>query len=165
MNKTVIKGGKSLESEDLLNELINGGNLEDLLKDKTVESSHGDIQIFRPFKIGLNAVYSPLKFKLLSVDLIPQIGYAYNEIYIKPHSFEGALTARVGFINIMRSNALLALTARSGYEDKVWRQQVGVTLNFRIMQLDVGVASQSENFVKSFEGAGLGVNLGFRFGW
>jgi hypothetical protein len=165
VNKTVIKGGKRLESDDLLDELINGENLEDLLKDKTVESSHDSILIFRPFKFGVNAVYTPFKFKVFSLSLIPQIGYAYNAIYVKPHSFEGSVKARLGLFNIMRSNSLLAFTLGSGYEDKVWKHGFDFGLNLRAMQLNFGLATQSENFINSFKGGGVDINVGLRFGW
>jgi hypothetical protein len=164
-NKAVISGHKQIDSEDMLDDLINGGNLEDLLKDKTVETSHGDLQVFRPFKFGINAVYTPFNFKLWSLALIPQIGYAYNAIYVKPHSFEGSIAARLGFFNFLRSNAIVGLTVRSGYEDKMFKQEAGLTLNFRAVQFDLGVVSQSENIGKSFTGAGLAVNVGLCFGW
>ncbi|MDR2742806.1 MAG: hypothetical protein LBB98_11735 [Treponema sp.] len=165
VNKTVIKGGKHLESDDLINELIDGGDIESLLKDKTVDSSHDAIQIFRPFKFGINAAYTPFGFKVFSLSLIPQIGYAYNAIYVKPHSFEGTLKIRLGLFNIIRSNPLLAFTLSTGYEDKVWRHGIDFALNLRAMQLDVGAAVQSENFVNSFKGAGVDVSVGLRFGW
>ncbi|MDR2247232.1 MAG: hypothetical protein LBE17_11295 [Treponema sp.] len=164
-NKAVISGGKQLNSQDMLDDLINGGGLEDLLKDRTVESSHGDLQVFRPFKFGVNAVYTPFKHKLYALALIPRIGYAYNAIYLKPHSFEGSIAARLGLFNVSRSNAVLAFTVSSGYEDKVWKQGAGLTLNFRAVQIDIGVASQSEHIGKSFTGAGLEVALGMCFGW
>jgi hypothetical protein len=165
INKTVIQGAKRLESDDLLNELINGGDVGDLLKDRTLESSHDSIQIFRPFKFGINAVYTPFQFKVFSLSLVPQIGYAYNAIYVKPHSFEGSLKMRMGLFNIIRSNPLLAFTFSTGYEDKLWKHGVDFGLNLRAMQVDVGVAVQSENFVQSFKGAGLAVTAGLRFGW
>jgi hypothetical protein len=165
VNKTIIQGAKHLESDDLLNELINGGDIGALLQDRTVESVHDSIQIFRPFKIGINAVYTPFKFKALALSLVPQIGYAYNAIYVKPHSVEGSLKMRVGFFNIIRSNSLLAFTFSTGYEDKLWKHGVGFTLNLRAMQLDAGASVQSENFVQSFKGAGININAGLRFGW
>jgi hypothetical protein len=165
VDKTVVKGGKRLESNDLLNELINGGDLESLLEDKTVDSSHDSIQIFRPFKFGINAVYTPFGFKVFSLSLIPQIGYAYNAIYVQPHSFEGSLKIRLGLFNIIRSNPLAAFTLSTGYEDKVWRHGVDFALNLRVIQLDVGAAVQSEDFVNSFKGTGVDVNVGLRLGW
>jgi hypothetical protein len=164
-NYSSIRGGTELNSDDFLNELINGGNLEDLLKDKTVESSYDSLQIFRPFKLGINAVYTPFNFRLFSLSLIPQIGYAYNAIYVKPHSFEGTAKVQVGLFNIMRTNPLLIFTFVTGYEDKLWKHGVGMTLNLRAMQLDVGITAQSENFKKSFQGAGIDLNFGICFGW
>ncbi|MDR1247865.1 MAG: hypothetical protein LBK63_01045 [Treponema sp.] len=165
VNKTLIQGGKTLESDNLLDKLINGGDLGDLLDDKTVTSTHDDIQVFRPFKFGINAVYTPFSFKMFSLALIPQMGYAYNAIYTNPHSFEASAAARIGLFNIMRSNSLLGFTLKTGYEDKRWKHGLGLALNFRAVQIDLGVAVQSEDFVQSFKGAGLSANAGLRFGW
>jgi hypothetical protein len=163
---TSIKGGKELKSDDFLNELINGGNLDDLLKDKEINSSHGSLLIFRPFKFGLNAVYTPLSNRFMSFSLIPQIGYAYNEIYLQPHSFEATVKARLGLLNIMRSSSpLLVFAAGTGYEDKLWKHSLEFTLNLRAFQLDFGAALQSENFLKSFQGAGYVLSAGVTFGW
>jgi hypothetical protein len=162
---TSIKGGKVLESEDFLNELIDGGDFGDMLEDKKITSSHGSLLIFRPFKFGVNAVYTPFKNRILSFSVIPQIGYAYNEIYLEPHSFEAAVKARLGLLNIMRSNPLFIFTVGTGYEDKLWRHGFDFTVNLRAFQWDVGIAVQSEDFVKSFQGAGIALSTGMIFGW
>jgi hypothetical protein len=162
---TSIKGGMEMYSEDFLNELIDGGDLEDLFKDKEVDSSYGSLLIFRPFKFGVNAVYTPFTSRLLSFSVIPQIGYAYNEIYLAPHSFEAMVKARVGLLSTGRSNPLFSFIVGTGYEDKLWKHGLSFTLNLRAFQLDAGVALQSEDFLKSFQGAGLAVNAGVIFGW
>jgi hypothetical protein len=165
VNKTLIQGGKQLEQGDLLNELINGGDIGDLLDDKTITSTHGDMQVFRPFKFGVNARYTPFAFRMFSLALIPEIGYAYNAIYTNPHSFEASAAAVIGLFPIMRSNPLLSFTLKTGYEDKRWKHGLGLTLNFRAVQIDLGASAQSEDFAQSFKGAGLSVNAGLRFGW
>jgi hypothetical protein len=162
-NFTVIKGGKKLSSTDLIQDLIDGK--DDLLEDITVESSHASLQIFRPFKFGINAVYTPFKFKVFSLSLIPQIGYAYNAIYVKPHSFEGSAKVRLGLFNIMRSNPLLGFTFSTGYEDKLWRHGVDFALNLRLLELDIGAAVKSESFKNSFHAAGFDINVGLIIGW
>ena len=46
---------------------------------------------------------------------------------------------------------------RSYYdEDMIWKEQLGLMLNLRVMEVDFLVGSQSDDFVKSFAGAGLG---------
>jgi hypothetical protein len=163
---TSITGGKELYSDNFLNELLDGGNLEDLLHNKEIDSSHGSLMIFRPFKFGVNAVYTPFADnRIISFDLIPQIGYAYNEIYLEPHSFEVMVKARAGLFNVMKSNPLFIFTVGTGYEDKLWKHSLDFVLNLRAFQLDIGVALQSEDFLKSFQGSGLAVNAGFIFGW
>ncbi|MDR0376725.1 MAG: hypothetical protein LBH70_02930 [Spirochaetaceae bacterium] len=164
-NKAVIRGGKKLDSKDILDDLLNNGSIDDLLKDKVIESSHDNLQIFRPFKFGVHAVYTPFRYKVFSLALIPQIGYAYNDTYLQPHSFEWSAKARIGLFNIMRSNSLLAFTFSTGYGDNMWNHGIGVTLNLRAVQIDIGAASLSEDFRKSFAINGLGITTGVRFGW
>jgi hypothetical protein len=161
-NYTTIRGHKKVYSEDLIQDIIDG---KDLLEDITVNSSHGSLQIFRPFKFGVNAVYTPFKYKIFSLSVIPQIGYAYNAIYVKPHSFEGVAKVRLGLFNIMRSNPLLGFTFSTGYEDKLWKHGIDFALNLRAMELDIGVATTSESFKQSFHAAGLDFNVGLIFGW
>jgi hypothetical protein len=51
------------------------------------------------------------------------------------------------------------------YEDLVWKQRVNLVLNFRVIELGVGISTQSQQFLKSFQGVGLGVDVGFRMGF
>jgi hypothetical protein len=163
VDKTAIRGSINLNSEDMIDQLIDG--TLDLGSNSTIESLQDAVYIFRPFKFRINAAYTPFSFKVFSLSLIPQIGYAYNEIYIKPHSFEGTLKIRLGLFNIIRSNPLLAFTLSTGYEDKLWRHGVDFILNLRALQLDIGAAVQSEDFVNSFKVSGVDVNVGLRLGW
>ncbi|MDR3130216.1 MAG: hypothetical protein LBU18_01580 [Treponema sp.] len=166
VNRTVISGGKSLDSDDMLQELIDNGDLSGIITDRTIESSHNAIMIFRPFRLEINADYKPpIDVSFLSLSVLPQIGYAYNKIFVKPHSLEGSLKLRLDFLTSLWPAPLFSFTLGSGYEDKIWKQGIDLTLNLRAFQFNIGAAMQSENFINSFKAGGIAVNTGMRFGW
>ena len=51
---------------------------------------------------------------------------------------------------------LFKLGVSTQYTDQVFIHQLGTTFSLRFVQLDLGVSTQSSNFKKSFEGAGVG---------
>ena len=60
---------------------------------------------------------------------------------------------------------LFKIGVSTQYKDQVFIHQLGTTLSIRFVQVDVGVSTQSANFKKSFEVAGVGayayVTVGF----
>lgn len=60
---------------------------------------------------------------------------------------------------------LFNFTLDTGYQQRMWTQRLGLVLNLRAFELDIAVSSCSENFLKSFMGAGLGVGVGIRLGF
>ena len=109
--------------------------------------------VLRPFKVGVTASYRPLSTKL--VTLTPDLAMAiYHDVYV-----DGGVQAKLDIMN------LWILTLDSRYVDKVWRQSIGSTLNFRLIQFDTVIGSQSQSFLKSFQGAGFYASLGTRIGY
>jgi hypothetical protein len=51
------------------------------------------------------------------------------------------------------------------YEDLAWRHSLGLAFNARAVELDLGISIQSQSFLKSFQAAGIRVDLGFKMGW
>ena len=51
---------------------------------------------------------------------------------------------------------LFKLGVSTQYKDQVFVHQIGTTLSIRFIQIDLGVSTQSSNFKKSLEGAGVG---------
>ena len=51
---------------------------------------------------------------------------------------------------------LFKLGVSTQYTDQVFIHQLGTTFSLRFVQVDLGVSTQSSNFKKSFEGAGVG---------
>jgi hypothetical protein len=121
--------------------------------------SDGEKQlVFRPFKFGVDAVFRPIPGSRL-VSLIPEAALVFNGVYDRAVYVDFGLTAELNLLNI------LILDAGSKYEDLVWRERLGLILNFRVLEIGVGLTSQSQQFFKSFQGAGLGVDLGLRIGF
>lgn len=147
----------SLSFQSDLEGIIN--NFEDGLDYQLPEFQDGNTEkaILRPFKIGFDAVYRPFHRRIFS--LKPDFGLVFNSIFDVPVYVDFGLTAEFSLFNI------LILDAGTHYEDMIWKQRLGLTLNFRALELDVALILQSQEFVKSFNGAGYSVNLGARLGF
>jgi hypothetical protein len=60
---------------------------------------------------------------------------------------------------------IFSLALGTGYREKIWRHSFGLMLNLRVIQLDLGVSLQSQDFVGSFRVQGAGAVVGLRFGF
>ena len=101
----------------------------------------------------MNAVFMPLRNEFISLEPNLDLG-VYKSVYV-----DAGIKVKFDLFNI------LALTASSNYEDMIWKEQLGLMLNLRVLEVDFLVGSQSDDFVKSFAGAGLGASLGMKFGF
>ncbi|HCC36153.1 MAG TPA: hypothetical protein DEQ14_00250 [Treponema sp.] len=142
-------------------ELINGGDFPDDVvytpENFTPVYGPGRKFIHRPFKMVFFANYHPFKTRILS--LIPSLGFAVNSLYVSPGSIEGGLKIRFDFANIF------VPTIGVNYEDRVWKNSVDFILNLRAFGIGIGVSSQSQDFVKSWQLGGLSANVAVQFGW
>jgi hypothetical protein len=117
----------------------------------------GSTKLYRPFTMLSYAKYRPFKSPILS--LIPSFGFSLNPLYAELASLEGGLNIRLDLANIFIT------TIGVNYNDRRWKNSVDFVLNLRAFELDFGISFQSSDFVKSFQGAGLGVNVGLKLGW
>lgn len=60
---------------------------------------------------------------------------------------------------------MLGLNLSTSYMNEVFVQQVGLMLNFRVLEIDVGVSSQGADFAKSCAGSGIGAFAAVKIGW
>jgi hypothetical protein len=114
-------------------------------------------RIFRPFTMLFYAYYRPFGSRIFS--LIPSLGFSFNRLYTRPAAVEGGLSACFDFANIFIT------TLGVNYNDHKWKNSVDFVLNLRVFEFDLGLVFQSQNFVKSWQGAGLGVNFGLKLGF
>ncbi len=112
-----------------------------------------EIRVLRPFKLGVNAVYAPFSNKLLT--LHPNLDLAvYQGVY-----------ADVGLKVQVSLADLLILKLSTNLEDRLWKQQAGIILNARVIELEAAFAGTSASFTKSFQGAGTSLLLAVRMGF
>jgi hypothetical protein len=144
----------------------NEGDLPEDFWDEAINyTNHGPVtgynsdgkKIYRPFKMLLYANYRP--FDPRRITLVPSLGFSFNRLYARPAAVEGGLSARFDCANIFIT------TLGVNYNDRKWKNSIDFVLNLRAIEFDLGLASQSQNFIKSWQGAGLAVNFGVKLGW
>jgi hypothetical protein len=124
--------------------------------DPKVDTAH-QTRVSRPFKIGFDAVYRPFAIKLITIK--PMAALVFNSIYDAPFYLDFGIAGELNLAN------LLVIGAGTRFEDLVWKQRAGLSLNFRILELILGITTQSQQFLRSFQGAGFAVDLGVRVGY
>ena len=112
--------------------------------------------LYRPFKMLFYVNYRFFDSNLLT--LTPQLGFSINRLYPEIGSIEAGLSARLDL-----GNAFVT-TLGTGYLDRNWKHSLDFIFNFRVFEIDLGVSVQSPDFVKSFRGAGAGVNFCLKMG-
>jgi len=114
-------------------------------------------KIYRPFTMLFYANYRPPESERLT--LIPSLGFSLNWLYPQIFALEGGVSARFDFSNIFIP------VFGINYNDRKWKNSIDIAFNLRAFELDFGLSTQSQSFIKSFQGAGLGVNFGIKIGW
>jgi hypothetical protein len=113
--------------------------------------------VFRPFKIGVDAVYRPFNIRLLTIR--PELALVFNSVYDTPVYMDFGVAGELNLGDI------LILSAGTHLEDLVWKERVGFTLNLRVLEISAGITTQSQQFLRSFQGAGFAVDAGVRLGF
>jgi hypothetical protein len=152
--KYSLSGGFEISKtiEDIIN---NDFDLPDI--DPVGEYGEDHKIIFRPFKIGVDAVYRPFNIRLLT--LRPEAALVFNSVYDTPVYLDFGVAGELNLGDI------LILSAGTHLEDLVWKERAGLILNFRVVEISAGITTQSQQFLRSFQGAGFAVDLGVRLGF
>jgi len=124
------------------------------------ENNNGtrQVKIYRPFKMLVWADWRPMggsKFLILT----PQIGFCYNPLYYQPFSFEGGLNTCINL------SGLFKLKAGFNYIDRMYINGLGITVNVKACEIDIGFDLRSQKFIQVWKGSGFGINFGLKFGW
>lgn len=152
-DRTRLQATYTFNMDDLLGNMDNINDAMNSDEDSSFTSDTKAISVYRPFKFGFNAVYTPFGNPLVSLEPNLDLG-VYANVYV-----DAGLKAKLDLLNIF------AVTLSTNYEDMVWKEQLGLMLNLRVLELNFQVGSQSDDFVKSFAGAGLGASLGLKLGF
>jgi len=163
-----LRGSASVDTSTInLIDLMNGeGSLDDIFdyNGPTLYRRYDQEgkAIYRPFKMLFYASYRP--FDTIFLSFIPSLGFSINTLYPKREVtgyawLEGGLSARLDLANIFIP------TLGINYNDRRWINSIDLILNLRAFEVNFGLSFQSPNFIKSWQGAGAGVNFGLKFGW
>ena len=142
--------GEDDELKDLLDKFNNFNS--------NTQTGSKKMSVDRAFKMFFWADWRPLNGNPLFA-VTPVIGFALNDLYNQPFSMELGVKARVNIQN------MFIATAGINYEDRLYKNSLGLTFNCRAMQLDIGAELQSADFIGSWTAKGVGANVGIRFGW
>ena len=115
--------------------------------------------IHRPLKMGISADFHPFGTLLTTSGYV---GIAFR------HPFASAINKANGgenetqfYVDYSLAGRLslwnvLSLSVSHSYMDEIFKNELAVALNIRLVEVDAGVSFQSPTFVKSFSGAGVG---------
>ncbi|MDR3123622.1 MAG: hypothetical protein LBU16_07595 [Treponema sp.] len=153
-DKYFLSGGFKIDPtlEDIIN---NDFTVPDFAPAAGYSEDH--TAVFRPFKIGVDAVYRPFNIRVLT--LRPEFALVFNSIYDTPVYLDFGIAGEVNLVDI------LTVAIGSHLEDLVWKERFRVTFNYRVIEFFAGITTQSQQFLRSFQGAGFAVDFGVRIGF
>ena len=115
--------------------------------------------IHRPLKVGISADFHPfgtllttsgylgIAFRHPFASAINQANGGENETHFY---VDYSIAGRLSLWNV------LSLSLSHSYIDEIFKNELALALNIRLVEVDAGVSFQSPTFVKSFSGAGVG---------
>lgn len=151
VDRTLMKATMEFTMNDLANN-FDSGSLTQTDSSQSWESDKAPINVLRPFKMGTHAVFTPLGDPILAV--IPNLGVGvYGDVYPE-------------FGLMAEANLWKWLIFRLGtqFEDRLWKQKAALNINVWLLEIDLGIAGQSQEIGNSF-GSGVSANVGFRVGF
>lgn len=114
--------------------------------------------ISRPFHMGAEIAWRPFgQYVTFNALLGFGVKYPWTE------EAKGFVEYNFG-VNAALFN-MLGMSLSSSYLNEVFIHQVGMMLNFRVFEIDIGVSSQGANFSKSCAGSGIGAFAAVKVGW
>lgn len=152
-----VNGDISLVYEGSISDIISG-NMSGLqgLNLNTSSATKG-LKISRPLRLGVEGMYRPFGAWFEAYSLLGMgMRYPYTKaIKVYP---EYSLSAAVNHKQIVGAKF------STSYFNQIFIQELTFMLNAKVFELNLALSMQSENFVKSFQAAGLGVKLYMAFG-
>lgn len=152
-----VSGDINWEYDSTLTEIFKGnmGDFQDF-KFNTSDSTSG-LKISRPLRLGVEGMYRPFGSWFEAYSLIGMgMRYPYTKsIKVYPeYSFSAAVNHK----------QIVGAKFSTSYFNQIFIQELAFMVNAKVFELNLAISMQSENFVKSFQAAGLGVKLYMTFG-
>jgi len=115
-------------------------------------------KMYRPFKMLISADWRPFYgSKLIRVE--PVFGFSINTLYSKPFSIEAGINGTVNLANLFRA------TLGFNYMDRMHVYSLDLAFNLRAFELNLGADLRSQTVAKAWTAAGVGIDIGLKFGW
>ena len=120
--------------------------------------SNANKKVLRPLTFDVYAKWQLLDMGLLKFTLKPNLGFTAITASDIPN-FNWGVQADLNLLKI------LSFQLGTGLNQDVWKHRAGLGINLRILELLLEASLQSTDFLSSFSASGLGVGVGFRFGF
>lgn len=156
-NKMSSSVSAGFHADDFIDLYENGGKYDDFeLSDRKYSKER--FYLSRPFRTGYEIKWRPFG-KYVSFN--HQLGFGVKY----PWTSDAKAYAEYNFGVDASVFNILGISLSSSYQREVFIQQVGIMLNARVIEIDVGASLQGASFAKSWAGSGAGVQFGFRMGF
>lgn len=116
----------------------------------------------RPLRLGIEGAWRPFgKWCTFR----PLVGFAARNPFGEDFSWSTSVYPEYSLAADMRFFYVLGLNLATEYKEQVFLQSFGLTLNFRVFEVDLKVASSSASFVRSWQISGAKAVVGLRVGF
>lgn len=143
--------------ESILAQLVNEGRLDTSGIDYGLNETSGTLTVIRPIKLSLFADWKVFDSDILI--LSPKVELHFADKASQRDFGAGyriKVESHIGFFNPSFTTA---------YTEEIFIQELGISFNFRVINIDLLISTQSQNFLKSFQGAGIGAGIGITIGY
>ena len=120
-------------------------------------STDASEKVLRPLTFDVYAKWQLFDMSLLKFALKPNLGFTAITASGNPN-FNWGVQADASLL-------FLSFQLGTGLNQGVWKHRAGLGINLRILEILAEASLQSTNFLSSFSASGLGVGVGFRFGF
>ncbi|GMO45465.1 MAG: hypothetical protein Ta2G_00360 [Termitinemataceae bacterium] len=119
-------------------------------------SQEENFAVSRPTRINFEILFKPFNSNLFVVK--PNFGLSINSVL-------APLLMNYGAELQLNLPAVFSAALNIGVDEMIWRNMLTTEIDFRVFELDIGVALQGPKFVDSWRGKGLAAIIGFKVGY
>jgi hypothetical protein len=112
---------------------------------------------FRPFRFNFYANYKPADTGLFVVR--PSLGFSLLSVYDYAPCFNAGIEGQINVLKIFSASLF------AGHVERVWACDFRFMLNLHVTEIIFNVYLRGVDMINAFNGKGLGLSLGLRFGY
>jgi hypothetical protein len=112
--------------------------------------------VYRPFRVNLFPMLKLFKNQIFVIQ--PNVGISLNTVIAD-------LCINYGLDLQFNAQNIFSITAGLGMNEEIWKAKAVAELDFRVFEIDLGVALQGPTLQSCFELRGLGAIIGLKFGY